>query len=290
MLRRKRYLFLAIFLVGIIIFVSGPKVVAPAVSRMLTNLAASRGVGIALDDLHLGLGLSADSVRLWTRKVPTVELHNFSIKPSFSDLLRGQPSFRSHAEYLKGVIDLAVVRNGSDAMNLSGSLLGLILSEHQVLSTLPVTGGAFDLKVDSLMVSGSELSGIASFAMKPLELTNPVTLPTFLTGLPIPLEIPSFKLNSTSSSISIQKNRLSLTDVALDSDLLSFKGQLSTVLPNFTAIGGQGCLRLTDRGVEKIGAFMPFIGGGSSTEPQTIQFSGSRLNRAKITATAGCDG
>lgn len=282
MLKKKRYLFLIVFLIGIVIFLSGPKVVAPAVSRMLVNFAAARGVGLSIEELHLGSGVSGAALRIWTRKISAIELKNFLLRPVYSELIGGKLRLIFNAEYLNGVIRSSLALHGENAFNLAGSVTNVQLAEHPYFSTLPLNGGIVNIKADSLVISEKDISGVANASIDSLTLSEPVTLPTFITGLPIPVDIPTFELKDVSSSVLIQSNHLSLPDIVVHSDLLSFRGQLKAILPNMVMIDGDGCLQLTARGVEKIGALLPFVGGASSTAAQSIVVKGNTLKRATV--------
>ena len=291
MFSRKRYVLLAVLVVGLVIFAfSGASLLTPAIVRLFVDVAAQNRIGLRIEEPSVGLGFSAARVQVWSKKLPTVNLSNVRLTPTLTQLLKGQAGTAFSGELLSGQFIGKLSVASSKIVRGDFKVEKAILAEHQFFSNLPVEGGFTDLALESFEIDKGRFQGIGSISFSQFKLLELVSLPPYITRLPVALDIPAFTISKAFASFSIDAKRNDFQDISISTSLFTLRGRGSVGNDGVKPFDGQFCLKLSPEGVARLGSLLPLIGGQSNTEPQQLNIAGSALRSSglRMTVVPGC--
>ncbi len=285
---RKRTLLAAVLLVAVFFIARSASVFSALISRSIEGRAARAGVGLQIEELSLGISPQARAVKFWTRTMPTVTLSKITLRPSWLDLIMLRPSLSLDAEYLQGLLSISANQEGAERFVGSAEIKDSVISLVPILETFSFEGGKMQIKLDSFVFEKQLVSALGTASLSNLQLVRAVSLPTFLTKLPFSLEIPAFNLNSAAAIFNLHGGILDISSLQAESDQLSAKGEISTVINGRRSSKGTLCIKLSENGVKSLGQFLQLVGGVNNTESQLLSWNGGTTADFKIKASLGC--
>jgi hypothetical protein len=256
----------------IIIFSNQSKIAALLLSR-LSSQSAKSGIIIQSQSPSFAFWGVKSTQTIITARIGKLLLHlpfkDLAVKTRPLELLfSSNKSANISAQLYEGDLtaDIKNINAGAKTLEVSAELSKLNLGSIELLRIVGIESGLISLTINQLALSKKNLSG--NFQLNINNFNKPIKnqLPSYLTGLPLQLEIPEISNLNASMDLEIKPRELLVKKLELTSSLLTVKQftgstsfqSLNLKRPN--KLSYKGSFTLTEAGLTTFGPYLNLLG------------------------------
>lgn len=199
-----------------------------------------------------------------------IEFNKIDFEPNILSLFSDEKRFKLYSNFYSGDIkvDGGYVMD-KDKLSSKIDLEGVMLESHQIFKQFSISGGKLNSNCKKFETKNKQVININCYVkLVDLKQPNSFTIPTNLSGLPLPIKIPALKVKEVKFDLVVDSRKVSLNNFSLVSDLANMIGDFE-----FKQGSMNIKLDLLERGVAEFGSLLRAL-------------SNSPKNSRKFTLTA----
>lgn len=205
------------------------------------------------------------------------KLEDFIFSAQILPLFSGQLGAQVTAKIYEGQLELTGQATANDIYNAEVNLRQFNLAKHEQLIRLGVESGLLDLKISDLNFINHQLS-FDDLTLKLIDFDKTATyIPTWLSGFPIDINLPSLKKLQLEVVASAQDNLISVKKLHMRSNWADVDGQgvlKLTANRQFEIVDFSGQVELKSDGQAVLGPYLPLLSNGQlKAEDRFFNFS-----------------